>query len=133
MTLCKPIAGLVQIDKFEIWDHLQNFSSGFDDAGHAGMFVQRDLHLDLVLKKRLAAVGPMAVSLIGFLTHGVVVQLPGGRVPCEAAINVAIPSPGTPGAVTTRLSIVQNLQEEAFYGPVILRCSGTRPLSESII
>ena len=49
----QPHRRLVQIDKFDTGDHLQDFSGGFHDAGHAGMFVQRDPHFDPALKVRL--------------------------------------------------------------------------------
>ena len=49
----QPHRRLVQIDKFDTGDHLQDFSGGFHDASHAGMFVQRDPHFDFALKVRL--------------------------------------------------------------------------------
>ena len=44
---------LFQVDKFNAGDDPQNFNGGFDDACHAGMFVQRDPHFDPALQVRL--------------------------------------------------------------------------------
>ena len=43
---------LLQIDELDAGDRLQDFRGSFHDAGHAGMPVQRDPHLDLPAQQR---------------------------------------------------------------------------------
>ena len=51
---------LVQVDELDAGNGLQDFGGSFDDAGHAGMLVQRDPHLNPALKVRLQLRQPLA-------------------------------------------------------------------------